>query len=223
MMLRSITLAAAALVALCMFAMPAEAQERSRIGVFVQGVGVQPIFGLNERFDPHATFSVGVGQWMPDALTYVEVRYQQYSFGQRDQVTLREDTLRPAYDTSVLGMGLEMRGAGVFMQRSLSAGRAFRPFLLGGITLHHWEESRAEVFDEEIGLNVPMLERPNQWSAGFTGGVGSEFYLMRSAALNVGVNYSIVMGELWPTLALGLENVSTFHYVTAGVGLRYYF
>jgi hypothetical protein len=91
------------------------------------------------------------------------------------------------------------------------------------LLLQRWEETRAAYSDDETGLRVPVLSRPGQWSAGFSGGLGTEIYVLPAAALNVGVTYSLVMGELWPTLALGLENVSTFHYVTGGIGLRYYF
>jgi hypothetical protein len=198
-------------------------QDRPRFGVSVQGTMVQPVFGLRDRFDPHVTFSVGVGRWVEPGRNYVELRFLQHAFTQREDVVLREDTLRPAFDVTALNMSLDMIGGGVFLQRNLATTGTFRPFITGGLLLQRWEETRAAYADTETGLNVPVLSRPGQWSAGFSGGAGAEVYFLPAAALHVGVTYSVVMGELWPTLALGLENVSTFHYVTGGVGLRYYF
>jgi opacity protein-like surface antigen len=199
----------------------AHGQADNRFSVSVEATMVQPVFGLRDRFDAHPSWQAGVGRWLEDGRSYVELRFETYGFAQRQGVVLRADTLRPDYDVEALGMSLDMLGGGLYLQRNLRTTGFARPFLLGGITLHHWEETRAAYQDDN--LDVPVLARPAQWSAGFTGGLGSEFYVMPRLAVNVGGNYSIVMGELWPTLVLGLENVSTFHYLSVGLGLRTYF
>lgn len=188
-----------------------------RYGVLIEGQFVQPTPQLSDRFGSLVTGAVGVGRWA-DETTYWEARLQRFAF-RKGNVALVPDTTRPAIDLDSLELSLDIFGGGLFVHRRVGRLGALRPYASAGAGLYRWTDTRGAYRAEQV--NVPE-ERRGQWSAGFHAAVGTEFYVMPRIAFNAALDYTIIMGELWPTLRLGLENVSTFQFATARVGLRYY-
>lgn len=67
-------------------------------------------------------------------------------------------------------------------------------------------------------LQVPALEQQD-WSGGINAGVNLGFRLADPVVVNLGARYKSIIGELWPTLALDLENVSTFQMLDLRAGI----
>jgi opacity protein-like surface antigen len=195
----------------------AAAQDVGAWRVGAAGSFVQPTQGMADRFAGLATGSVGVGQWIGEGL-FLEGRIEHYAFSQ-GTVVFRAPIEGEDVNPDLLGLGLDLTGGAVHVQRSLFSRWGLRPFATGGIGMYHWQERRTAYEDEH--RSVDALERPSQWSAGFHAGLGTEVLVARQVALHAGAHYSVVMGELWPTLALGLENVSTFQFVNVSLGVRY--
>jgi opacity protein-like surface antigen len=211
---RSVLLVCAVLLA----ALPAEAQTSWRVSA--AGSFVQPTLGMADRFGGHVTGSIGVGQWLTPERLYLEGRIERYAFSQ-GAVVLRARTEGPEVETEQFNLSLDLLGGGFHLQRTLLTLGMVRPYATGGIGMYHWQERRAAYEDEHH--TVPELERAAQWSAGFHGGLGTELLVTRQAAVVLGAHYTVIMGELWPALALGLENVSSFQFANASLGIRYSF
>lgn len=194
-------------------------QIEGRFGIMVDAQGVVPVVGLAQRFDPFPTASLGIGRETSPS-TYWEVRLQRYDFPRADQLTLAPDTTRSTAIEDSLDVSLEIIGAGLFMHRYFSDEGRLRPFVTIGGGFYHWTDRRGAYEDEHLLLEA---SKRSQWSGGAHGGVGTEFYVTDRLALQAVVDYTIIFGELWPTLSVGLENVSTFQFASGRIGLRYYF
>jgi hypothetical protein len=67
-------------------------------------------------------------------------------------------------------------------------------------------------------VNVPALEQQD-WSGGFNVGTDILFRVLDPVSINVGARYKLIIGELWPTLALDLEGVSTMQMLDLRAGI----
>lgn len=96
----------------------------------------------------------------------------------------------------------------------------FRPFLTGGAGFYRWFARRCSYpLEERI---VPGRDQ-NDWSGGFNVGFGMNLFCGQHLALSLNCRYQFIIGELWPALALRLENVSGFQSLSGGLGILIYF
>jgi hypothetical protein len=101
-----------------------------------------------------------------------------------------------------------------------------------GFGFYFWEHFRSSYFDslkvdtsgsgnfvlvEE--LKVPSL-RQKDWSGGINLGVDFNVLLFDPLWMNLSGNYKLIIGELWPTLELNLENVSGLQFIDFRAGIR---
>lgn len=104
-----------------------------------------------------------------------------------------------------------------------------------GFGFYYWEHFRSDykdsLFVDSTGnrtlvlvevLNVPSL-RQKDWSGGVNFGLDFVFNLFEPFSLNLSANYKIIIAELWPTLALNLENVSGLQFLDLRAGVRFEF
>jgi hypothetical protein len=128
-----------------------------------------------------------------------------------------------------LTMSLEIAGAYVQARYELLR---FDPLVVNigfGMGLHYWLFKRNEYYDTlnvqtPLGtrtaaiLSVPSLKQED-WSAGFNAGLDLGLRLFEPLSLNLGARYKLIVGELWPTLALDIESVSTLQLIDLRAGL----
>ncbi len=105
-----------------------------------------------------------------------------------------------------------------------------------GFGIYQWNFTRAAYFDSvkvDTGttsqkfklieyIQVPALSQ-RDWSGGLDLGVDAELTLFSPVLLSVGIKYQIILGELWPTLKLDLENVSGIQSFQFTAGVKYLF
>jgi hypothetical protein len=71
-------------------------------------------------------------------------------------------------------------------------------------------------------LDVPSL-RQKDWSGSVNFGTDFNLNFLTPFIINLSVNYKIIIAELWPTLALNLENVSGLQFLDLRAGIKYEF
>ena len=81
------------------------------------------------------------------------------------------------------------------------------PLVVGRVGIYRWFSLRGEYDTGE--LFVPE-RRQKDWSWGFNIGVGMKFSAFRRVYFESDFCFRMVVGELWPSLALRLEDVSSF-------------
>lgn len=101
-----------------------------------------------------------------------------------------------------------------------------------GFGFYYWEYSRTgykdSLFIDTSGagdlllaeyLNVPPLFQKD-WSGGINVGTDFNFIIFDPLSLNLGINYKLIIAELWPALSLNLENVSGLQFLDLRAGIR---
>lgn len=71
-------------------------------------------------------------------------------------------------------------------------------------------------------LDVPSL-RQKDWSGSINFGTDFNLNYFNPFRINLSVNYKLIIAELWPTLALNLENVSGLQFIDFRAGIKYEF
>jgi hypothetical protein len=178
-----------------------------------------PIGGLHDRFLPTIAGQYSAGRSVNENW-YWEVRGEFIVYDRENVDRLSRD---PDIIADSISMDLELYGLG-FEGRYHFLGRHGRgiinPYLGLSAGMYRWFAERG-AYDQE-GISVPEFSQ-RDWSAGFGLGIGNEFIILPFVSLALDVRYHVVVGELWPTLSLGLENVGGFQTITASTRLRLYF
>ena len=104
-----------------------------------------------------------------------------------------------------------------------------------GFGFFYWEHFRSDykdsLFVDSTGagnlilvesLNVPSLKQKD-WSGGVNFGLDVNFNIYSPISLNLSANYKLIIAELWPTLALNLENVSGLQFLDLRAGIKFNF
>ena len=158
------------------------------------------------------------------AAGYGDPENWMYSIRLENMLYDKPNTKELTYDD--LHMQLEILGASLEGRYTLTAWSGLRPFLLWEVGLYRWRVVRGSysINDPATGGETLVPERnQSEWSWGFSAGLGTDFLIIKNLALNAGLRYRMVVGELWPALALELENVSVFQMAVFSTGLTWYF
>ncbi len=100
-----------------------------------------------------------------------------------------------------------------------------------GFGIFYWTSLRSAYFDTlrvDTGgsslvnlaiIKVPEL-RQDDWSGGFNAGVDFGVKIIEPVWIKFGASYKIIIGELWPSLEVNLDNISTFQMFEFKAGLQ---
>jgi len=175
------------------------------------GAYLLPLGALSSRFKPQATFALGLGQQIDE----------RWFWGARAEVIQFADENTKKLYAKHLQMELQIYGGAVEAHYGLMAARqSVRPYLLGTVGVYRWFSTRGAYRDSSVTL--PEFKEQD-WSWGFGGGVGVEYVVLRALALSIDARYQLIVGELWPALAVRLENVSGFQWLSLNAGIRFHF
>lgn len=102
-----------------------------------------------------------------------------------------------------------------------------------GFGFYYWEFFRDSYKDSLVvdtsgtgdlvlieALDVPSL-RQKDWSGALNLGVDFNLNFFHPVSFIISTNYKLIIAELWPTLALNLENVSGIQFLEIRAGLKY--
>lgn len=221
-------------------ALKTEGQKKYFVGADFNGL--LPVGSLSNRFNSSAGGSVYFGQQKSNNMAWsgkIEI------FGFND---LNTDKLYKKINTVFNGVtktykvplnkmkmnlnvfGISAEGKYKFIEfDKLSSNINF------GFGIFNWKFSRNaykdSVFIDTSGagvlVNIENLDVPKllqtDWSGGVSVGVDIAYYFTEPLALVVSGNYKLIIAEIWPTLKLGLENVSGLQMFDLRAGLRFRF
>jgi hypothetical protein len=172
---------------------------------------VKPVGSLSKWFKPASTYYLSVGKQTSEYLL-VEAK--------TDIIFYRRENEDDLYYSNI---DLELEIYGLCVQANydlLRTDNRFVPTLIGGIGLYRWFGNRGEYMLPEV---IVPARSQQDWSWGFQIGAGVDFFIARNIALSINGYYQLIVGELWPALALRLENVSGFQSLNGAIGLTVFF
>lgn len=208
-----------------------------------QVLSIHPVGTFDKRLLPAVGFSISgreAGYNNPRWGGFIE--YALFDRENRDDLFIkRKDTVNGTvrdltFPLKSFDMTLEYFAIGVTGNYNLLSTDAVDLNATVGFGIYQWNFKRQAYFDSvtvDTGsttqklklieyLQVPSLSQ-RDWSGGFDLGVDLELISFSPVILSAGVKYKIILGELWPTLKLDLENVSGIQSVQISMGLKYLF
>lgn len=201
-----------------------------------------PVGTMSDRMKGNFGFNIYAGTSVSSDWTWIgKLDYFKLTDVNKDKMKrlVKSDVLGDirTYEFPLTKMQMEFTAAGLTAEAKY---KIFRTELLDvdvnfGFGFYFWEYFRESYKDslkiDSSGtgtfilveeLNVPSL-RQKDWSGAINFGTDLNLRLFHPLSLNLSANYKLLIAELWPTLALNLENVSGIQFVELRAGLRYDF
>jgi len=193
----------------------------------VSGSYFNPVGSLSYRFKPDGGFSLFAGYKSGESWEWFgKFEYISFMKENRDKLKLKrsvnlggvEEIL--IFDLPKLETDLKIYGLSANANAKLIDFDFFRSDLTFGFGIYRWESGRSGYFDtlrversgityDAVILKVPPLKQLD-WSGGFNVGINFSTKIIDPIWFEVNANYKAIIGELWATLDLDLENVSVF-------------
>jgi hypothetical protein len=203
----------------------------------LKGSFYTPIGSLSNRFLSTYGGSVYFGQSISQNWTWKgEVEYLDFNKVNSDRlfitrkITVKEKDQAFKLPLPKLYMDLKIYGLSAQAQYKLFNWDFFSTDLSFGFGIYRWKSIRSSYYDtlrvDTWGgvLDVAILKVPEitqqDWSGGFNLGLDLEIKMIEPIWINFGAYYKAIIGELWPTLNLDLENVSTFQMLHMHIGIN---
>lgn len=198
-----------------------------------------PVGTLADRLNGDIGFMFYAGKQISDSWMWIgKFEYFKLSDVNSDQqfVTIQSDVLGnlEEYRFELSNLQMELTVAGFTAEAKYNV---FTTDILNvdvnlGFGFYYWEHFRESyndsLFVDTTGqgdlvlietIEVPSLTQ-NDWSGGINIGTDFNFLIFDPIFINLSANYKIIVGELWPTLSLNLENVSGLQFLDFRAGLR---
>jgi len=214
--------------------------QNNRFVVTAGGSYLVPIGTLGDRLKPTAGGSIGFGQEVSKTWTWIgKFEYFKFTKVNAEKLFIKRkittNNVEKEYTIPIpkLVMDLETGGLSVNAVVKVADYDYLVANINAGFGIYNWRSMRSEYYDSLYVagdsssmifagyLDVPAKEQMD-WSGGITAGVNVDVSIYGPLWLGVGANYKVIMGELWPTLKLDLENVSGFQMGEVYAGLKVY-
>jgi hypothetical protein len=230
----------AAIVLLMMFSADSIAQENK----YLIGAGGNyniPVGSLADRFKPAAGGYFYGGQEVSSRWTWIgKLEYYKFTETNKDalvkRVLLDAGEMTREYKFPLTGLELELTVAGASAEArySILDSDVIEADLNFGFGFYYWEHFRGKYTDSLYAdttgtgdlvlletLVVPAI-RQKDWSGSINFGANFNIRIADPVYLNISGNYKIIIGELWQTLVLDIENVSSLQLfdIRAGILLK---
>jgi hypothetical protein len=198
-----------------------------------------PIGSLSDRFKPTMGGAVTVdfpGKGNPawsatfEYLVFREENYDRLFLTRNVEVN---SVAQPfVFPLPKLTMQLEIAGLTANAAFPIYTTQGFESNIAVGFGIYRWLNRRSEYFDTlkvdttgsgafktAVILGVPEQTQLD-WSGGFNVGLDVNVEVFEPVSITLGIRYKMIVAELWPTLNLDLENVSTLMMLDARVGFK---
>ncbi len=205
----------------------------------VNGSYYLPIGSLADRFKPTYGGSFSFGRVInSDVEWYGKAEYFKFDKVNYEKAFITRDLtfsdVKKTYTMALpkLEMSLEIIGISANVNFNIIRAEIFEGNINCGFGIFRWIGKRGEYYDSllvdttgngnfTLGqlVSVPSIDQAD-WSGGFNIGIDANIKIIGPVWFNVAGNYKVVVGELWPSLALDIENVSTFQMIDARVGIK---
>ena len=198
-----------------------------------------PIAGFADRMEGNFGGLIYAGKQVSENWTWLgKLEYFKLSDVNKDQMfkiikAEVNNTLNDyRFELPLLEMEFTTAGLSVEARYSVLKSVFIEADLNFGFGFYYWEYSRTGYSDSltidttgngDLQL-VEFLEVPpffqKDWSGGISIGTDFNIKLFDPLTLNFGVNYKLIIAELWPALSLNLENVSGLQFLDLRAGFR---
>jgi hypothetical protein len=209
---------------------------------FVVGGGTNlysPFGTLADRFEPTVGFELMAGKQISEDWTWTgKLEYLKLTEANHETFTVQKDVdvnnELVSYNIPLgnIDMELEIIGLTANASYNLYTNNFLHAKLNFGFGLFKWNSARGSYYDSlfvdttgtgqfklaEV-LDVPAVSQ-SDWSGGFNFGLEVSANIFGPAWIYVSGDYMAVVAELFPTLNLNLENVSTFQMLNGRAGIR---
>lgn len=169
---------------------------------------IYPLAGLHDRFESIQTSAFSIG-WRRDDNSRVMLQYRFMDFNQVNRNKVPFDSLHMTLKNS--------SGGFLYQYEIFKPVSWFTVYIQAGITLNRWEFKRDAFYTviqpDSIRTFAPVVvdldkHKRTDWSWGGKTGIGFEFSPVRWLDMGWHGNAHLIAAELWPMLAINLENVS---------------
>jgi hypothetical protein len=214
--MKSVLRILSSIIFICLLTGAGYGQNIGPISASVHGMYAVPVGSLSEWFKPTDGIKIVLGIRSDKDMVWE---------GVLERVVYRKgNDGKGGLHWKDLEVKLELYGAGLqFQYYPVGTESYLQPSITSGATLYRWFAKRGEHGIDTLNSKIVPARLQNDWSFGFHIGAGIEVPVVSSLYVNAGVRYQIVIAELWPALALHLENVSGFQSLQASAGLKYEF
>ena len=198
-----------------------------------------PLAGLSDRMEGNFGGLIYAGKKTTENWTWVgKFEYFKLTDVNKDQMfkivkaEVNDVISDYRFELPLLEMELTAAGLSVEARYNIFNSSFLEADLNFGFGFYYWEYSRTgyqdSLFIDTTGagdlllaefLNVPPLFQKD-WSGGLTIGTDFNLILFDPLSFNLGINYKLIIAELWPALSLNLENVSGLQFLDLRAGIR---
>jgi hypothetical protein len=196
-----------------------------------------PVGSLSYRFKPDGGVSLFTGYKSSERWEWFgKFEYISFMKENRDNLKIKrnvnlggtEETL--IFDLPELETDLKIFGISANANANILDLDFFKSDLTFGFGIYRWESGRSGYFDtlrvdrsgityDAVILKVPPLKQLD-WSGGFNVGLNISTKIIEPLWFEFNANYKAIIGELWATLDLDLENVSVFQMYELRAGIK---
>ncbi|MCX8056326.1 MAG: hypothetical protein N3F03_01795 [Ignavibacteria bacterium] len=213
-----------------------EAQDK----IYFAGIGSSyliPTGSLKSRFSPAGGVNLFFGYKSSENWEWFgKIEYLNFNKENRERLKIRRNVniagreVTRNFNLPKLETDLKIYGASANANSKIIDLNFFKSDLTFGFGIYRWESSRSGYFDtlrvdtlgvtyDAVILKVPALKQLD-WSGGFNVGLNLSTKIIDPIWFEVNANYKAVVGELWATLDLDLENISVFQMYEIRLGLK---
>jgi hypothetical protein len=214
----------------------------SQNGTIVAGAGVVynlPVGSLQYRFNGSPGVMIFAGQEVSSNWTWVgKLEYFELTKVNESKLTktvnIQEGTATNQYQVKLNKLSMKLKAAGLTAEAILNLAR-FSPIEAKahvGFGFYNWDSFRSKYNDSLFArsvvsgnlikvadLAVPE-NRQTDWSGSLNLGCDLNVNLIDPVWITLGADYKLIIGELWQTLDLDLENVSGIQLLSFRAGVR---
>lgn len=201
-----------------------------------EGKYFYPIGSLANRFKNATGGSVGFGGYVSQSWSW-SGNFEYYSFKEdpskfklTQKVTINNVDKFFTVPLPKLKTDLKIAGVYAIANYNVFDFNFLKHNLEFGFGVYYWTSNRSEYFDtlkaddngKEVIVSIVRVPHRWQedWSAGFNLGTNIEVKTIDNVWITLAGNYKVIVGELWPALEIGLENIATFQTIELKAGIK---
>lgn len=204
-----------------------------------EGSYLIPRATLGDRFKPSTGINIYFGKQFTEKLSWIG-RFDYFSFKEENREKLnltRKLTINNAersFTVPLPKLEMEFKAAGLIVNGKyhLFSSPNLKTNLEFGFGIYYWVFNRNDYYEQILvdttgngdmmvltNLAVPPSQQID-WSGAINFGFEQNVLIINPVWFVFAANYKMILGELWPTLALDLENVSGIQMFDIRAGFR---